>query len=97
MIFKVDQATCDKIQDVLDKQKDKPQDVRIYIAGMGWGGPTFGLGLDQANDEDLTENIHGINFVIEKYLYDSMGEIEVKWNGYSYSVYPTGTGPSSCG
>ena len=97
MIFKVNQDTCERIQEVLKKQADKPQEVRIYIAGMGWGGPTFGLGLDQSTEEDLKETIHGITFIIEKYLYESMGEISVSWNGYSYSVYATGIGASNCG
>lgn len=35
MIFKVNQDTCERIHEVLNKQKDKPQEVRIYIAGMG--------------------------------------------------------------
>ncbi len=35
MIFKVNQDTCERIQEVLKKQSDKPQEVRVYIAGMG--------------------------------------------------------------
>jgi hypothetical protein len=35
MYFKCDGDTCDKIREVLEKQKDKPQNVRVYIAGMG--------------------------------------------------------------
>jgi len=35
MMFKVDNDTCDKIKEVLEKQQDKPQNIRVYMAGMG--------------------------------------------------------------
>ncbi len=35
MMFKVSEETCERILGVLSKQQDKPQEVRIYIAGMG--------------------------------------------------------------
>jgi len=94
MYFKCDSDTCDKIKDVLEKQKDKPQNVRVYIAGMGWGGPNFGLGLDQLGNEDIQENVNGVNFIMEKYLFDSVGQVEVRWNGYGYSIYANGASGS---
>lgn len=41
------------------------------------------------------ENIDGIPFIMEKYLEETFGQIEVKWNGYSYSVAPV-RGGSKC-
>ncbi len=35
MYFKVDDDTCNRIQGVLEQQADKPQNLRVYIAGMG--------------------------------------------------------------
>jgi len=96
-MFKVDDETCAKIKEVLNKQQDKPQNIRVYMAGMGWGGPNFGLGLDQLGENDLEEVINGINFIMEKDLFDAVGKVEVTWNGYGYSVYATGIGASNCG
>ncbi len=95
MIFIVDKDTTDRIRGVLEKQPDKPQNLRVYVAGMGWGGPSFGLGLDQVKEDDIVENIDGIPFIMEKYLEETFGQIEVKWNGYSYSVTPV-RGGSKC-
>jgi hypothetical protein len=41
--------------------------------------------------------INGINFIMEKDLFDAVGKVEVTWNGYGYSVYATGIGASNCG
>lgn len=35
MYFDVNKETCDKIRDVLNSQSEKPQNIRVYIAGMG--------------------------------------------------------------
>jgi hypothetical protein len=35
MYFKVDDETCSRIQGVMAQQADKPQNLRVYIAGMG--------------------------------------------------------------
>lgn len=35
MYFIVDEDTCNRIQGVLEQQPDKPQNLRVYIAGMG--------------------------------------------------------------
>ena len=34
-----------------EKNSEKP--LRIYIAGYGWGGPSFGLALDDLKDDDM--------------------------------------------
>ena len=96
MYFVIDQDTVGRIRDVLEKQPDKPSNIRVYIAGMGWGGPSFGLGLDQVKEDDIVEVIDGINFLMEKYIQETFGQIEVRWNGYSYAVGPVRGGGSSC-
>ncbi len=35
MYFIVDEDTVSRIQGVLEQQPDKPQNLRVYIAGMG--------------------------------------------------------------
>jgi Fe-S cluster assembly iron-binding protein IscA len=97
MYIATNQETCDKIGEVLASQADKPQNIRIFIAGMGCSGPSFGLGLDNINEDDLTEVINGVNFVLEKSVYDTVGEIKVEWVGNGYSVQPVVVAPSACG
>lgn len=96
MYIVVDKDTVERIRGVIEKQPDKPSNIRVYIAGMGWGGPSFGLGLDQVKEDDLVENIDGVNFIMEKYLEETFGQLEVRWNGYSYAVAPVRGGSSNC-
>jgi hypothetical protein len=35
MYFVVDQDTLERIRGVIEKQTDKPKNIRVYIAGMG--------------------------------------------------------------
>ncbi|MCD4711738.1 MAG: hypothetical protein K8R73_00510 [Clostridiales bacterium] len=97
MYIATNQETCDKISEILSAQADKPQNIRVFIAGMGCSGPSFGLGLDNINEEDFTETINGVNFVLEKSVFDTVGEIKVEWVGNGYSVQPVTVAPSACG
>jgi len=97
MYIATDKDTCEKIKEVLAAQADKPQNIRVFIAGMACSGPSFGLGLDNSGEEDLVENIDGINFVLEKSVFDEVGEIKVEWVGNGYSVQPVTVQPSACG
>ncbi len=64
------QETIDEIKKIVDSKADQPTNVRIYIAGMGWGGPSYGLSLDEKNETDLTDDSNGITFVMDKDLHE---------------------------
>lgn len=97
MYIATNQETCDQIKGVLEAQADKPQNIRVFIAGMACSGPSFGLGLDAVNEGDVTEEHFGINFILEESVYDSIGEIKVEWVGNGYAVQPVNVQPSACG
>lgn len=40
--------------------------IRIYLAGMGWGGPAFNLVLDEQIENDVIEQIKDIKFIVQK-------------------------------
>lgn len=97
MYISTNEATCEEIKKVLDAQGEKPQNIRVAIAGMSCSGPSFGLGLDDVKETDYTEEINGINFVIQKDIFDSMGEILVSYAGSGYVVRPVIQPESACG
>lgn len=47
--------------------------IRIYVAGIGWGGPSFNLVLDEQKDDDIVEQIKDIKFLVEKDLINQYG------------------------
>lgn len=59
-----DDATKEALKSSLEKRNKDA--VRLAITGFGWGGPTFGVVLDEQGNEDETATIDGIKFVAEK-------------------------------
>jgi HesB-like selenoprotein len=47
-------------------EKRNKDAVRLAIKGFGWGGPTFGVVLDEQNENDDALEVDGIKFVAEK-------------------------------
>lgn len=91
MIINISDIAKEELKKV-QEENEKP--VRLYIAGQGWGGPSFGLALDEQKDEDLTREIEGINFVYEDYLEDGFEKVNIDYNesgfqkGFSVAPHP---------
>ena len=96
MYINTNEETTNEIKKIFESQSDKPENVRIFIAGIGWGGPSLGLGLDEKKAEDVYEEINGVTFVMAKDIYDQMGEITVEYKSNGYSVIPTDQEPADC-
>ena len=43
-------------------------DIRINLAGVGWGGPVFNIVLDEQSDNDEVDKIEDITFFVDKEL-----------------------------
>ena len=43
-------------------------DIRINLAGVGWGGPVFNIVLDEQSDNDEVVKMEDITFVVDKEL-----------------------------
>lgn len=50
------------------KEKGSNLGARIYIAGIGWGGPSFGLTLDEPKEKDTVIQENGIKFIFDNEL-----------------------------
>ncbi len=96
MYINTNEETCIEIKKITASQDDKPKSVRIFIAGVGWGGPSLGLGLDDKKDDDIVEEINEVTFVMAKDIFDQMGEITVDYKMNGFSVIPTDQEPSDC-
>ena len=78
------------------KKTEKP--LRIYIAGYGWGGPSFGLALDEPKDGDDKTQVGDFTFVLEEGLTESFNKFTIdysdNWLRRGFSVVPDGGGAS---
>lgn len=54
------------------------------------------MALDELKETDEKDDTHPVMFVMEKDLYDSMGEIKVEFQGNGYYVAPVVTSGSNC-
>lgn len=86
---------------ILDKvnfKKDE-KNVRIYVSGVGWGGPVFGIALDDAKENDYVENKEAFNVSIEKDLIETFKGFTIdfieSWAGKRFYVTPA-IGGSTC-
>ena len=89
----------------LDENKVEGYNVRINLAGYGCSGPAFNISISEAREEDVTEVINDITFIIEKALIDDFGgflilsseENDGKGISLKPLVQPDEGGCSTCG
>lgn len=98
MKFSISNDTIDALKKSLDnKGKDA---VRIVIKGFGWGGPSFGVVLDEQKSEDDIHIENGIKIVADKefsFLFDDAKIVHTKGIfGDNFNVMVQGAGNSSC-
>lgn len=91
------QNTIDAIKEVVKQQTDFPNTVRLYLAGMGCSSPNFGLSLDAAKDTDIVDESNEITFIMDKDLYDQVGEMKVEFLNDGYLIAPVNQEESTCG
>lgn len=72
------------------KKTEKP--LRIYIAGYGWGGPSFGLALDEQKEGDSEVKVGNFRFLVEEGLEENYGKFTVdysdNWIRRGFTVTP---------
>lgn len=94
-----------EFKEFLDENKVEGYNVRINLAGYGCSGPAFNISISEAREEDVTEVINDITFIIEKNLIDDFGgflilsseENEGKGISLKPVIQPAESGCSTCG
>ncbi len=75
-MFEVTQSALTNVKDYLRQQKiDSP--IRVTMISGGCSGPSLGLALDEAKDNDKTFDHDGVSFVVEESLLASCGAVKV--------------------
>lgn len=98
MKVKVADSAVSTLKDILADNQDRPTNIRVYFAGVGWGGPSFGLALDEQNGEDLSFEVEGLNFIMSKEDHTKYGDIVIEDTGYGFKVAPESMqGDGGCG
>lgn len=64
----------------LAANREKMKPLRIYVAAYGWGGPTFGLTLDEQKDGDIETKLSDFTFLLEDGLAEAYSSFTIDYN-----------------
>ena len=82
------------------KKKATESKVRIFLAGIGWGGPRFNLALDEQKENDKIYSEGGIHIIAEKTLVDQFKGFKIDYSNFflakGFSIYPYHGSASTC-
>lgn len=86
------------LKDILNSSEDKPKNIRVYFAGVGCGGPSFGIALDEQTANDVEYDIEGLHFIMDAKEYSEYGDIAIEDTGFGFRVIPENMkGQGGCG
>lgn len=91
MYIDLTQKANEELTKVVEAKKtDKP--FRIYIAGYGWGGPSFGIALDEHKEGDAQTKVGEFTFLLEEGLTESFSKFKIdysdNWLRRGFTVIP---------
>lgn len=69
-MINISDAAYTEFRELLTANDIKETDVRIALAGFGCSGPRFGLMVDEPTENDVTETVKELNFIVEKELVE---------------------------
>lgn len=91
MKINITDKAINELKKVLEKRKEAAKGVRVYMAGFGWGGPSFGLALDEQKEDDEVEEIDGLKILVDKDTATTFKEFTIdytnNWLGKGFRVY----------
>jgi len=100
MSIKVTNKALGEIKKVLEQKNATNKKIRIFLAGIGWGGPSFNLALDEQKENDEIYSEDGIDFVADKSLIDQYGGFKIDYSNFflqrGFLVHPYSGPASTC-
>lgn len=69
-MINISEAAYKEFRDLLTANDIIDTNVRIALAGFGCSGPRFGLMVDEPTENDKTETVNELNFIMEKELVE---------------------------
>ncbi len=99
MNIEITQLAQEELRKVLESKNNLDRPLRLYIAGMGWGGPTFGIALDEQKEGDEVIKSDGFTFLLDEDMKNNFSDFSIDYSnnwlrrGFQVSA---GRGGSSC-
>lgn len=97
----INEQAYNEFKEFLVENKVESFNIRINLAGMACSGPVFNITVDEATDDDATEVVNDITFVMEKRLIDEFGGFMIlsseENNGNGLTLRPVIQPEGGCG
>ena len=94
------ELTYTEFEKFLQENNVISHDIRISLAGNGWGGPRFNLVLDGQKEDDNVTQIGDTKLLMKKSISDEFGVLTIKCgeeNGTGgFSIEPENIGHGAC-
>ncbi len=89
-----------EMKKILTGKNSTTKKIRIFLAGIGWGGPTFNLALDEQKESDETYSEDSDDFIAEKSLIDQYRGFKIDYSNFflqrGFLVHPYSGPASTC-
>ena len=100
MNINVTNKAVDEIKKVLKEKNATSKKIRIFLAGIGWGGPTFNLALDEQKENDEIYSEDSVDFIVDKSLIDQYRGFKIDYSNFflrrRFLVHPYSGLASTC-
>jgi len=97
-MLKVTPAAQKEFDNYFNGKEVKP--VRIFLAGQGCGGPAIGLAVDELKENDISYDIGGIKYIVNKEFMLNARPIAIDYKEGGFAITSNlnlGGGCSACG
>lgn len=98
MSIEITQEASKELRKFLEKKHDINKYLRIYVAGFGWGGPSFGIALDEQKDEDEVIKVDDFTFLLDADMVNNFSDFTIdysnSWLRKGFQVNAGRGGPS---
>lgn len=100
MNINVTKKALDEIKKVLKGKNSTSKKIRIFLAGIGWGGPTFNLALDEQKENDKIYSEDSVDFIADESLIEQYSGFKVDYSSFflqrGFLVHPYSGPASTC-
>lgn len=103
MLVSITDSAAGKVKDLMEREGNPEQALRLYVAGGGCSGLNYGMAFDETpeSDDQIVEE-HGIKIFVDSYSYPYVKGAEIDYvdglMGSGFTIHnPNATSTCACG
>ena len=82
MEINVTENASRQLENLYHRNSKSNKKFRIMVSGIGWRGPRFGIALDEQNDNDITQSVDNLYFIIDKRLANEFQAFNIDYSNF---------------